>query len=87
MHDGSFWVEMENFGCHTVDVPRSHGSRTMVKAYGDRLVQKGDWRMGSKVRRKEASELRCLTVKDIFKSLDDAVENGGDRHAWNRRNH
>jgi hypothetical protein len=36
--------------------------------------------MGSKVRRKEASELRCLTVKDIFKSLNDAVEKGCERH-------
>ena len=40
----------------------------------------GKGSMGWKVRRKEASLLRCLTVKDIFKSFDEAVQYGGKGH-------
>lgn len=46
-----------------------------MKAFSDVGSGEGGkvW-IGSKVRRKEASLLRCLIVKDIFESLDDAIE-------------
>jgi hypothetical protein len=34
----------------------------------------GKSRIGWNVRRKDASELRCLTVKDIFEVLDNSVK-------------
>jgi len=37
--------------------------------------------MGWKVRRKEASLLRCLTVKDIFELLYETIENVGEGHS------
>lgn len=55
------------------DAPDSHGSRRMVKAWGDCSAEGGRSRRGSKVRRKEASELRCLMVKDIFGSFEYVV--------------
>jgi hypothetical protein len=71
---------MENFGCHIFDDPISQGSRTIVKAFREDSVVGGKGRIGSKVKRKEASPLRCLTVKDIFESLNDAVEEISERH-------
>lgn len=74
MHGGSLCVEIENFGCHILEDPVSQGSSTMVKACGFSPGVGGNGRIGSKVRRNEASALRCLTVKDIFDSLNDAVD-------------
>jgi hypothetical protein len=37
--------------------------------------------MGRKLRRKEASEFRCLTVKDIFEAIDNSIEKSLGRHS------
>ena len=81
MHGASFCVEIENLGCHIFEAPVSHGSNTIVKAFDDGPGEGGNGRIGSKVRRKEASAFRCLTVKDIFELLNDAVEEGCQRHS------
>jgi hypothetical protein len=71
---GIFCLEMENLGCHIFDSPESQGSRRIVKELSDRSADGRKGSLGWKVRRKDASELRCLIVKDIFESLDDAIK-------------
>jgi len=66
MHGSCFFFEMENLGCHTLEVPESHGSRTIVKLWADCPGEGGKGRIGRKVSRNEASELRDLTVRDIL---------------------
>lgn len=68
IQDGILCSETENLGCHILDEPESHGSKRMVKE-----PEEGVGCAGLKDRRKEASELRCLTVKDIFEALNNAV--------------
>jgi len=63
-----------------LEVPVIHGSRTIVNGLAADLKDEGKCCMGWKVRRNEASLLRCLTVKDIFKSLYDAVAEVGEGH-------
>lgn len=65
--DSTLCLEIENLGWSTFEGPDSHGSRTTLKVF---FI---DWRTGGKavgsgwkVKRNEASELRCLTVNDIF---------------------
>lgn len=74
MQDGCFCLDMENFGCQIFEVPVIHGSRSIVKGFGEWLEEGGKGSMGWKERRNDASLLRCLTVKDIFESLNDVVE-------------
>lgn len=80
-HDGTVWVEMLNFECHILEAPSNHGSMRTVKVSLGLCDEVGESRPGSSrwgwelvsgenVRRKEASALRCLTVKDIFKIID-----------------
>jgi hypothetical protein len=57
---------MENLGCHILEGPQSHGSRTMVNSFIDCAVERGKGRIGRKVRRNEASELRDLIVRAIM---------------------
>lgn len=45
------------------------------------LLTEGYERRGVNVRRNEASELMCLTVKDIFEALDDGVEESAQGHS------
>jgi hypothetical protein len=73
-HAGCLWIEVENFECKIVEDPPSQGSRTMVKAFVEGSGDGGNGWTGSKERRNEASLLRCLTVKDIFEPLKDAIE-------------
>ncbi len=61
---------MEKMEWNILDGPVSHGSRRMVKVFEDRPGVGGKGKMGWKVRRNEASALRCLTVNDIFAVLD-----------------
>ena len=70
MHDGCFCLEIENLECQTFEGPDSHGSSTMVNSFGGSPGVGGNGRIGRNVRRKEASELRCLTVKDMVKVND-----------------
>ena len=65
MHDGSFCLDTENLGCHILEGPDSHGSRRMVNSFVGCPGEGGKGRMGRKVRRNEASELRCLIVNAI----------------------
>lgn len=85
MQDGFLSVDMENLECHILDGPESHGSRRIVKVWVDLPGEGGNWRIGWKVRRKEASELRCLTVKDIFKVLNNTVEEIREDHSIKSR--
>jgi len=74
MQDGCFCRDIENLGCQIFEVPVIHGSSTMVNGFAEWPEEGGKGSIGWKVRRKEASLLRCLTVKDIFKSFYEAVE-------------
>jgi hypothetical protein len=71
---------MENFGWNIFEGPDIQGSRRIVKAFELCPGVGGKGAMGSKERRNEASELRCLTVKDIFESLYDMVEKISKAH-------
>ncbi len=44
--------------------PESHGS-TRIEKTPALEADDGDWRRGAKVKRKEESPLRCLTVSDM----------------------
>jgi hypothetical protein len=58
---------MENLGCHILEGPDTQGSRRIVNGLFDCPGVGGKvFGIGSKVRRNEASEFRCLIVKDIF---------------------
>ena len=61
-----FCFVIENLGWKTLEVPDNHGSRRMVKACEDLPGEGGKEEIGWKVRRKDASELRCLIVRDIL---------------------
>jgi hypothetical protein len=61
-----FCFVIENLGWKMLEGPDSHGSRRMVKACEDRPGEGGKEEIGWKVRRKDASELRCLIVRDIL---------------------
>lgn len=81
IQEGSFCREMENLGCHILDGPTIHGSKRIVKAFEGWPGEGKTSRIGWKVSRKEASELRCLIVKDIFEALDDTVEEISEAHS------
>ena len=66
MHDSALCLEIENLECRNFEGPANHGSSTTVKVFGVLLGGEGNVRSGWNVRRNEASELRCLTVNDIF---------------------
>jgi len=74
MQDACLCLDIENLGCHILDGPVIHGSRRMVKDLAGLFDDGGNGSMGVKVRRNEASELMCLTVKDIFEVLNDKIE-------------
>lgn len=74
MQDGFLCVEMENLECQILEGPESQGSSNTVNGLTDSLGERGYVIMGAKERRKEASALRCLTVKDIFGTVNDAIE-------------
>ncbi len=67
MHGASLCLVVENFLWNMFEGPTNQGSSKMVyllfAGLGD---DGGNGEAGSKVRRKDVSELRCLTVKDIF---------------------
>lgn len=52
--------------CHIVEGPEIQGSRRMVNFRLEWPGVGGRCEIGSRVRRNEASELRCLTVRDIL---------------------
>lgn len=81
MQDGSLCLDIENLGCQTFEVPVIHGSRSMVNVFAVVSEGEGKGRIGWKVSRNEASLLRCLTVKDIFELLYEAVEYVGEGHS------
>ena len=66
--DGFVCLEKRNFGCHIVLGPESHGSTRMEKVADDGGGDSKDLPLGrgEKVKRKEVSALRCLTVTDIL---------------------
>jgi hypothetical protein len=67
IHAGIVCLEMENLECHIFEEPETQGSRRIVNGLFDCPGVGGkEVGIGSKVRRKEASELTCLIVKDIF---------------------
>lgn len=67
MHGGSVCLVEENREWNIFEGPTSQGSRTIVKALLAGVgVEGGEAEVGSKVRRKDVSELRCFTVKDIL---------------------
>lgn len=74
MHDGDLKLVTENLLCQILDFPSNQGSRTMVNAFEGASADGGNCWRGWKVRRNEASPLRCLTVKDILKSLQQAIQ-------------
>lgn len=69
IHDSALCLETENLECKNFEGPANHGSSTTVKVLGVWPSGGGKLRSGWKVRRNEASELRCLTVNDIFALL------------------
>jgi hypothetical protein len=71
---------MENLECHIFEEPDSQGSRRIVNSLVDCPGEGGKGRIGLKVSKKEASEFRCLTVKDIFELLDYSVEEVREGH-------
>ena len=77
---GEICLEIENLGCHIFDAPHSHGSTRIVKLLGGRPGEGGRLRTGWKVRRKDESEFRCLTVKDIFDEVDDSIKEAHEAH-------
>ena len=81
MHDGVLCVAIENFGCHILEGPESHGSIRIVTALVSSPGEGGNGRTGWKVRRKEASAFRCLTVKDIFGVSEQTVDQSRKHHA------
>lgn len=68
MHAGCICVAMDIFEWKILEGPVIHGSRSMVNGCGLRWSASSG-RMGSKDRRKEASELRCFTVNDIADAM------------------
>jgi hypothetical protein len=78
---GSFILDIENLWCHIFEDPNIQGSRRMVKSSADWVAEGRNGRMGRKLRRKEASEFRCLTVKDIFEAIDNSIEKSLGRHS------
>jgi hypothetical protein len=50
-----------------------------VKELSTLAGEGGKSRIGWNVRRKDASEFRCLTVKDIFEVLDDWIKDIRER--------
>jgi len=74
IHGSDFCLEIENLVCHILDGPESQGSTRMVKGFSTLPGEGGKSRIGWKVRRKDASEFRCLTVKDMFEVLDDSIK-------------
>lgn len=69
MQGVSFIFELEKNGWNMFELPQSQGSMTTVNVV-DWPGVGGNGRIGWKVRWKEASAFRCLTVKDM---LDDLV--------------
>jgi len=84
MHEGSFCRDIENLGWYILDGPTIHGSRRIVKAFVGSSGEGEISRRGWNVRRKDASALRCLTVKDIFEVLDNSIEDAEETHATSR---
>ena len=84
MQEACICLDIENLGCHILDVPVIHGSRRMVNGLDGFSADGGNGVVGVKVRRKEASELICLTVKDIFEALDERIEESRKGHSISR---
>lgn len=74
IHGSCFFLESENLVCHTLEGPDSHGSRMIVNSFVGWPGEGGKGRMGRKVRRNEASELRDLTVRDILVTVEEVFE-------------
>jgi hypothetical protein len=74
IHAGVLCLVMAILECHIFEGPETHGSRRIVNAgFVCPGVGGKEFGIGSKVRRKEASELICLTVKDIFGIQNDIL--------------
>ncbi len=74
-HGATLCLAIENFECQIVEVPDNHGSIRTVNLFGEWPVDSPIWFKGSNIRRKEASLLRCLRVRDI-------VALSPERHHW-----
>jgi hypothetical protein len=81
MHGVTFCLERENLGCHIFESPVSQGSKRIVKELRAHSAVGRHGSLGRKVRRNDVSALRCLIVKDIFESLDDAIEELSESHS------
>jgi hypothetical protein len=84
MHEGSFCRDIENLGWYILDGPTIQGSRRTVKAFVGTSGEGEISRIGWNVRRKDASVLRCLTVKDIFEGLNDPIKDADETHSISR---